>query len=308
MKDIKKVLVLGLGAIGSICATKLHEYNPECVEVLLDKSRFDKYKKSGIRFNNKRYDFEYRLDSDILYKADLIIIATKSTSFDKACDMIKNFIHEDTIIMSLLNGISSEEKLIEKYGKEKVLYSFYQGHSSMKVDNKINFDGIGDFYFGEAKNIEHSENVLAVKDLFDKIGLNYKIPEDMISALWQKLIINIGANQPLALVRRPYSAFKTSKYVRNISFDLMSEAVKIAKILEIKGADSFLDYAFDILGTIPDDLKPSMLQDIENGKETEVDIFAGEICKLGKKHNVPTPKNRLVLNIFKSIDEVNSFD
>lgn len=303
MKEIKKVLVLGLGAIGSIYATKLYDYSPECVNVLLDKSRVDSYKKKGIIFNKKRYDFEYLLDTDILYKADLIIIATKSPNFNQAVEMIKNFVSENTIIMSLLNGISSEEILIEKYGAEKVLYSYFLGHASMKSGNNIVFDGIGDIFFSEAVS-RNSENVLAVKDFFDKVGISYQIPGDMTSSMWQKFVINIGANQPLALVRRPYAAFKTSKYVRNISYDLMSEAVKIAQKLNIKDADKFIDRTFDVLYSMPAEQKPSMLQDIENGNETEIEIFAGEVCRLGKIHGVPTPKNRIVFNILKSFDEI----
>ena len=302
MKEIKKILILGLGAIGSIYATKLHDYSPECVNVLLDKSRVESYKKNGIIFNKKRYDFEYLLDTDILYKFDLIIIATKSPSFNQAVEMIKNFVSEKTIIMSLLNGISSEETLIQKYGAEKVLYSYFLGHPSMKSGNNIVFDGVGDIFFGEAVS-RHSENVLAVKDFFDKVGISYQIHSDMTSSMWQKFVINIGANQPLALVRRPYEAFKTSKYVRNISYDLMSEAVNIAQKLDIKDADKFIDRTFDVLYSMPAGQKPSMLQDIENGSETEIDIFAGEVCRLGKIHGIFTPKNRIVFNILKSIDE-----
>lgn len=86
----------------------------------------------------------------------------------------------------------------------------------------------------------------------------------------------------------------------------MEEAVEIAKKLEIQGSESFIQSAFDLIDTMPSELKPSMLQDVENQKITEVDIFAGEICKLGKKFNIPTPKNELVLDIIKSVDERNA--
>lgn len=302
MKEIKNILILGIGAIGSIYATKLYDFDPACVKVLLDGSRYKKYTKNGITFNNHRYDFDYILDTDKNFKADLILIATKATDFEPASNMIKNFVVQDTIIMSLLNGISSEGILIEKYGKEKVLYSYFLGHSSMKSGLKINFDGVGTIFFGEAQNKEYSKNVQTIKNFFDKVGIDYKIPEDMLSALWQKLIINIGANQTLAMVKLPYRGFK-SQYVKNIAYGLMQEAVEIARFLKINNADKFIDNAFEVLNNIPPDLKPSMLQDVENCKITEVDIFAGEICRLGKKYNIPTPKNELAFNVIKSIDE-----
>lgn len=301
MKEIKNILILGLGAIGSIYAIKLINLDKNCVKVLLDKSRIDSYKQNGIIFNEKRYDFDYVLDTDTNYKADLIIIATKSTGFDKAADMIRNFVKEDTIIMSLLNGISSEKVLQEKYGKEKVILSFFLGHASMKKGNKITFDGVGDIFFGEENNLEYSPKVLAIKDLFDKAEITYKIPEDMLSAQWQKFTINIGANQSLGMLRLPYGLFETP-YVRNVAQSLMEEAMSLAKHLGIKGYENFIENAFKSLVKMEAGTKPSMLQDVENKNETEVEIFAGEVCRLGKLYGIQTPKNELAYNIFKAID------
>lgn len=302
MREIKNVLILGIGAIGSIYATKLYDFNPACVKVLLDERRYERYKQNGIVFNDKRYDFEYLLETETNFKADLILIATKATDFEKATDMIKNFVHEDTIIMSLLNGISSEEVLFRKYGREKVLYSYFLGHSSMKSGVNITFDGIGTLFFGEDKNYEYSQNVQTVKEFFDKTNIDYKIPEDMLSALWQKFIINIGINQTLAILQMPYGGFN-SNYVKNIASCIMSEAVEIAKLLEIDNAENFINNTFKLIITMPPDIKPSMLQDVENENVTEVDIFAGEVCRLGQRYNIPTPYNQLAFNILKAIDE-----
>lgn len=301
MKEIKNVLVLGIGAIGSIYATKLYDFNPNCVKVLLDESRYDRYKSNGIIFNKQRYDFDYLKDTDTNFKADLILIATKATDFQKASDMIKNFIHDETIIMSLLNGISSEDILISKYGKEKILYSYFLGHSSMKSGSEISFDGVGTVFFGEEKNIDYSENVEVVKAFFDNANIDYNIPEDMLSAMWQKFIINVGINQTLSIVNLPYGGFN-NQHVRNIAKGLMNEAVEIAKAVGIKDCEKFIENTFKMVDSMPLELKPSMVQDIDNDKLTEVDIFAGEVCRLGKKYDITTSENEMVFNIIKTIE------
>lgn len=301
MKRIENVLIVGLGAIGSIYATKLYDFNPEGVKVLLDKSRLPRYREDGIVFNRQRYDFDYVLENEKNFTADLIIIATKATTFKQSSRMIRPFVGENTIILSLLNGISSEEILKEKYGEEKVLYSYYLGHASMREGNKIKYDGVGDIYFGELNNQEYTENVKAVRDLFDMAEISYKIPDEMLSAIWQKFVINIGVNQTLAMIRKPYCAFQESLHARNIAFSLMSEAVEIAKKLEIKDCEKFIDNAFDFMSKADPKMKPSMLQDVEAQRLTEVDIFAGEVCRLGKKYGVQTPKNNLALNILTAM-------
>lgn len=303
MKEIKNVLIIGIGALGSVYATKIHDYNPELLKVLLDKSRLERYQNEGIIFNKKRYDFDYILESNRNFKADLIIIATKSTTFKEASRMIRPFVDEGTIILSLLNGISSEEILAEKYGPEKVLYSYYLGHSCMKRGNEIKFDGVGTTYFGNADNSKFSENVKAVMNFFQKVGIDYEVPENMLTGLWQKYVINIGCNITLAMLQQPFKALRVSLNARNIAYGLMTEVVEIAKAVGIEGYEKFIENSFAAFMGIPDDSKPSTLQDIENKKPTEIDIFCGEICKLGKKYNISTPKNAMAMQIIKALED-----
>ena len=276
------ILIVGLGAIGSIYATKLKDYGFN-VKVLLDKKRIERYKKDGIIFNGKRYDFEYILPEND-FRADLIMICVKSTALDESIKNIENFVSEKSIIMSLVNGISSEEKIKRTYPRAKVLYSYYVGHSSMRKGNKITYDGIGKTVF-EKNNL--------IKEMFDKIKIEYETPDDIISCMWQKFIINIGANQTTAILKQEYSCFKYPK-AREFTRELMQEGVKIAKHLNIAGYEHFIDKAFDFIDSIPENCKTSMLQDFEDGRETEVDIFAGEIYRLGKKYGIETPRNYYV--------------
>lgn len=297
-KKINNVIIIGLGAIGSIYATKIFDCNPDLVKVLVDESRGVRYKKNKIIFNGKEYDFEYVLNTETDFKADLILIATKAKDFPRATEMIKNFVGEDTIILSLLNGISSEPVLVNKFEKDKILYSYYIGHASVKNGFKIDYDGIGKIVFGEEDNQNLSENVKRVKDFFDTVGVDYEIPEDMTSSMWQKFVINIGINQTSAIYRADYGLLQTSAEAQKTARELMEEAVEIAKALKVKNADKFIDETFNLINDMPPELKSSMLQDVENNRVTEVDIFAGEICRLGKKLNIATPKNEKVIKMF----------
>lgn len=304
MNKIENILIIGLGAIGSIYATKFQDYDSACVNVLLDESRFDRYQKDGISFNGEKYDFNYVLPSNTNLKTDLIIIATKSNDFLKAAEMIETFVKEDTVILSLLNGISSEPILIDKFGKEKVLYSYFIGHTSMKQGLNITHDGVGTVVFGEEDNTNLSKNVLRVKELFDRVNIDYKIPEDMLSSMWQKFIINIGINQSSAILRANYKMFHESEEVKELARDLMDESVNLAKKIGIKDTDDFIANAFKLIENIPPEAKSSMLQDVENNRKTEIDVFAGEIIRLGKIYNVPTPKNEFAYKRIKEIELV----
>jgi 2-dehydropantoate 2-reductase len=305
MKEIKSVLVFGLGAVGASYAVALQNSGFD-VKVLLDETRIARYQKDGIIFNKKRYDFNYVLTSRRDLKPDLIIVATKAYDFNQTAEAIKNYVWDGSIIMSLLNGISSEEILADMYGEDKILYSYYIGHSCMRRGNEVTFDGVGKIVFGEKNNIK-SDKVCAVKKLFEKSGINFEIPEDIMSALWQKFTVNIGVNQPLAILRLPFVALQRSDFAKEFSKNLMREAVEIAIAEGINGTEKFIPYVIDFINSVPLVNKPSMLQDVENNKATEVEIFAGEVKHRGELLGIETPYNNAVFEILSAYNESLSF-
>jgi 2-dehydropantoate 2-reductase len=282
------ILVVGLGAIGSIYATKFQDAGYE-VKVLVDENRYARYKKKGIYFNNKRYDFDY-IKLDDSYDADLIIIAVKALNLDEIIDNISNFVNKNTVIISLLNGITSEEKLRRKYSN--VIDSFYVGHASMRRGNRIEYDGIGKIVLEHDSRIE--------KEL-EKASITYEISKNIKQDMWQKFIINIGVNQTTAMLRSDYSCFR-NKYAKDIAKGLMEEGVEIAKKLGISGYDKFIENTMKLIEDMPSDCKTSMYQDIENKRRTEVDIFAGEVCRLGRELGISTKKNEQAYKIIKYME------
>ncbi len=302
MKQTKNILIIGLGAIGSIYAAKFHKKDPESLRILINQDRLFKYKNNPLVFNAEKYDFNYVLETDNEKKADIILIATKNNTFSDAVKMIRPFVKEDTVILSLLNGISSERVLIDEFGTDKVLYSYFIGHASVKDGRKVSHDGIGKIVFGEKNNKELSDKVSKVKEVFDSAGIDYLIPEDMLSSMWQKFVINVGINQASAVFYADYKKMQESKEARDLTLNLMSEAVEIAKAIGIKGYESFIEQTFKVIDKMPPGLKSSMFQDIENKRQTEVDIFSGEIIKLGRKLGIKTPFNEFAFNKIKEIE------
>ena len=306
MTDITKVMVVGLGAIGSIYAAKLKHYDPNCVRVLIDESRLERYTASGINLNGVRHDFNYVLPHQTQEKADLILIATKADALPDAISSIKGFVHEKTIIISLLNGITSEDKIAEAYGWDKVLHAYFIGHGSTRSGNNITFDGVGRIVFGEAHTHARTPKVEAVCRFFDQSGIAYEVPDDILFSQWCKFVVNVGINQASAVLRASYGDFQRSEKAHAVVVELMQEAVLIAQKIGIHNAEALLPWAKDFIRNMPPAFKSSMLQDIESGSKTEVDIFGGAVCALGQKYGIPTPQNQTFLQLIKALEDIAS--
>lgn len=306
MKDIESVVLVGLGAIGSICAVKLHTYDPHCLRVILDENRMDRYRRDGILFNEKRYDFNYVLPGEQAQKADLVIIATKSGGLKAAVESIAGFVGSETQILPVLNGITSEEIVAERYGWERVLYSFFTGHTSVRRGNEITHDGIATVVFGEAQNEPVSDRVARIGRFFERAHLAYENPPDMQFALWRKFAVNVGLNQASAVLNAPYKVFQRCDKAMQVVQGLMDEVVAVAKGVGIANAAQLTDTVIESMRALPPEAKTSMLQDVEAGRPTEVDLFARVVCQLGEKHGVATPQNALILRLLEAIEQKNA--
>lgn len=304
MKDIEKVLVCGIGAIGSIYANAINEYDSKNLRILVDKKRLENYTQNPKIFNGKPLNFNYILPDATDFKADLIIIATK---FDGLNDVIKNmanFVKNDTVIISLLNGVTSEEIISKKYGWKNLPIAYYIGHSAMRDGNNITHDGVGTIVFGINDKTKTSEECIErTKKYFDNAKIEYKIPEDMPHAYWLKYMLNVSSNQPSAILRMTFGDMQSNKKFMEFLVKIMKEVQAIAKAEGIKNTDKMIDEALKSFSKMTADGKPSTLQDVEGHRKTEVDIFAGTMIEFGKKHNIPTPYNMVLKDMLEVIQE-----
>lgn len=299
---IKNVLLCGLGAIGSIYANKISKNKNFDLRILVDENRLERYSKNPKFFNGEIMNLEYILPQNSDFKADLIIISTKFSGLDDVIKNIKNFITPDTIIISLLNGIISEEIIAEEYGWKNILTSYYIGHSAMRQGNKIEHDGIGYIVFGVADNtLTDVDNIDQLKTFFEQTNIQYNIPQDIKHSLWRKFMLNVAANQSSAILKMNFGQIRENPNYMKFLENVMLEVQQIAKVCKVNNSETLTQEAMTDIQTMIPEGKTSMLQDIEAGRQTEVDIFAGTIIELGKKYNISTPYNKIMKEMIEII-------
>ena len=303
MKEIEKVLICGIGAVGSIYANIISSYDKNCLKVLVDKNRYDKYIKTPKIFNGKELALNYILPDEKNYKADLIIIATKFDGLKDTIKNIENFVKYDTIILSLLNGITSEELIAQKYDWKHIPHAYFIGHSAMRQGNIITHDGTGLIVFGIKDPRKTDINdITLLKNYFDKAGISYKIPKDIYRSLWLKYMLNVSTNQPSAIFRMTFGQMQTNQKFRKYIKNIMQEVLNIAKACGVNNTESMIKEAFESFDKMIPEGKTSMLQDVEAGRKTELEIFGTTMVKLGEKYNIPTPYNKMLKEMIEIID------
>lgn len=305
MNEINKIIICGLGGLGCIFASAIKDSNSGILKILSNEERYNKYKMTPTIFNAKEYNFEYILPDEKNFKADLIIIATKNDGLNWAIENINNFVSKDTIIISILNGIRSEKEIIRIYQDAKVITSFYIGHSCIRKDRNIYQDGIYEIVIGSTnKNEEYALNKLSL--FFEKSNIKYRISNSIEEEYWKKFMINVGVNQLCALTGLRLKEIRNNDILKRQLKDLIKEVEIIAEAEGITNHRKIYNEALHFLLEELEDANPSMLQDIKAKRGTEIEIFAGEIIKLGQKHNIPTPLNREIYNKIKQLEQKNN--
>jgi 2-dehydropantoate 2-reductase len=302
MSSIERISLIGTGAMGSFYASKLFDMDQNCISLSADGERYARLKKRGFFVNNRHYGLPVIRPDDEDPPSDLVIVAVKHHHLIKAISDIRNRIGEKTAILSVMNGIDSEEQLGAAYGIEKVLYAVAVGIDAVREDNRLTYTTQGRLFFGEAKNHVISQRVEEVQSLFDRAAIAYETPVDMIRVLWWKFMINVGINQASAVLRAPYSAFQTSQEARDLMESAMKEVMAIAREAKVDLSEKDIENWYSVLSGLSPEGKTSMLQDVEARRKTEVEMLAGKVIELGKIYDIPTPVNKKILGSIKEIE------
>jgi 2-dehydropantoate 2-reductase len=202
-----------------------------------------------------------------------------------------------------MNGLDSEEIIGAVYGMEKMLYCVSVGIDALREGDNVVYTKLGKLHFGHPDNSIISDQVRRVQIAFDRAGIPYEIPVDMMRTMWWKFMLNVGLNQASAVMRAPFGIFQTSTEAWTVVAMLMREVIAVAKSAGVNLNEDDIDTAYKIICTLSPEGKTSMLQDTEANRKTEVDIFAGKVAELGRKYGMPTPVNEMMLNMIRTLEQ-----
>jgi 2-dehydropantoate 2-reductase len=290
--------------MGSVLASRFHAAPNLTASLIAAGERHQRLRESGITVNGETIHLPVIDPAAASTPVDLILVALKHHHLQEAIPGLDKLVGPDTLFISVMNGLDSETYIGSIYGMDKVLYCISVGIDALRQNGQVTYTIVGTLQFGDADNTEISDRVLRVQRALDAAGIPYKNPHDMLRALWWKFMINVGINQASAMTRAPYRIFQASPGARAVMFGLMREVLTLAEAEGIHLSEEDLPAWDVILQTLSPDGKTSMLQDIEAGRKTEVEIFAGKAVELGKRHGIPTPMNEMALHVIRTLEEV----
>ena len=300
MKEIKTVGLIGLGAVGALYAARLLASGAD-LRVIVDEARKTRYMREGVYVNGQRIDFPYVTPAES-EPVDLMLIVTKEGGLRSAMETASGFVGKDTLIISLLNGVTSEEILAERFGSRNILYSVAQGMDAVKEGACLTYVHPGRIVLGEKEPGKISERVQAAADYLNAHDVTATPVPDMVRRQWGKLMLNVGLNQACMVFECDYGGVQRPGKARETMLGAMREAQMIAGLEGHVITDGEFDEWVALLDSFAPQGKPSMRQDGEARRKSEVELFAGTMLRLAGKHGAQVPVNAWLYEKVREIE------
>ena len=281
---IKSVAVLGAGAVGSYVIWGLSEKKDIRLGVIASGERAKRLKNKGCKINDTIYHPEVWTPEEA-HGVDFLIVSLKYGALPGALDNITAVTGENTVIMSLMNGVYSFFIIAEKVGAEHLLHAVIKVASHKENDGYVfNPEATLGIIFGEVSAPYDSERVQAVLDLFSGTGLHYRATDCILEEIWSKFRLNVCNNLPQAILSAGVGCYRDSVHMMDSSDGLREELIAIA---------------------VQTKEKKKTKKNLVAGRHTEIDMFSGALIRMGKELGIPTPYNEFTYHMIKALEEKN---
>jgi len=309
-----KIVIVGPGAMGCLLAgflAKLYSSSgkPEDKLWLLEKDseRARKLSEQGILVEGISGNWQSRVkitaDPKEIGRADLLIICVKSYHTRDAITQAKILVDENSRVLTLQNGLGNIEIISEVVGQDKVIGGVTSQGATLLEAGRIRHAGKGETIIGRLDGKIPVE-LRAIREIFNKAGLETRISRDIKGLLWSKLIINVGINALTAITRLNNGRLLEFETTRRIMREAVTEAIRVAKRKRIKFLyDDPLAKVEAVCEATADNIS-SMLQDILKKKRTEIDFINGVIVRQAQELGILVPVNSVLVDLVKTIEQI----
>jgi len=300
-----KIAVIGAGAMGSIYASFLAQNNNEVMAIDLWENHLDAIKTNGLRvsgFSGDNTVKNIKVSNKIedAKDSELFIIATKAAGVGSVASKLSNIISENSLILTIQNGLGAGERIASYMPTKNILLGVAQGFGASMIGpghahhNNMSMIRIGEMNGGITPRLEK-----LVKTWCDA-GFNAKAFEDIEQLIWEKFICNVAWSGSCSIFRKTLGEVMSNEHMYNIAKGCALEAKKMGDIKKVNFTFNDTVSYITEFGKKLLNSKPSMLQDVEAKRLSEIDAINGMVVTLGIENNIETPFNSAVSSIIKA--------
>ncbi|WCT79251.1 ketopantoate reductase family protein [Novosphingobium humi] len=297
-----KVVVVGAGAMGTLFGGRLARTGHQVVFVDTDPARVATIAADGVWENDTPARCEAAMPGVVEGEADLLILFTKSQYTAAAMAQNAGALRPDGMVLTLQNGLGNDVAIADVVGADRVLVGITNWPADLLGHGRIHVAGHGTVKFwsltGEDRPVIHQ-----VAAALAEADLGATAEPSVKAAIWEKVIFNAALNGICALTRMTVGQVGDFPPARDLASQVVEEGIAIAKANDVAVDDERVRQSVAFAMANHRAHKPSMLQDVEAGRLTEVDAIQGGLLATAHRHSVPAPALSNCTALLRSLDQ-----
>jgi 2-dehydropantoate 2-reductase len=232
---------------------------------------------------------------------DLVLFCVKSYDTETAAAKLKPLVGDETVILSLQNGVDNADKIARRWGEERTLAGVVYIGSQLLQPGIIRHSSGGKIILGELAGQVH-ESTRAMAGALSAARIPCEVSREIRAIQWRKLLWNAPFCALSCLTGATVKAIVESDALTKLTRDCMAEVRAAAKTQLIDLDPVLFDETLNFSKSLGD-FKPSMLQDLEAGKPLEYEAFNGIVVELLRRNGKEAPTNQVFYGALKYLDE-----
>ena len=298
------ILVMGAGGVGGYFGGRMAERTGRKVILIARGSHLKAIQEEGLKILSPEGDVQFPVtafeDPRRAPAPDLVLFTVKSYDTEGAIEQIRPIVTGDTQILTIQNGIENYDKLVDAFGKKRVIPGFCQIGVGIKEPGVIEHHSFGIITVGEEDG-SVSGRLRALKKLFEDAKIEIEISRDIHKEIWMKFSWNSVFNIVTAIAEVPVDEIFRHPEARDLCGKLFSEIRQIADKEGVTLTREDKRMIIDRSGQL-ENFITSTYRDRMKGKKMEYDAFTGAILRYGEKHGISVPHNETLYSLLKLID------
>jgi 2-dehydropantoate 2-reductase len=302
-----KICVVGAGAAGCTIGGTLTEGGSDVWLIDSYKEHVEVMNAIGLRMRDgdteRTVKVNARTSCEGIGVADLVIVLVKSFHTRQAVESAAPIIGQNTLVMSMQNGLGHEDIIADVVGRDRVLGGkTYVGGVFLGPGNVRATTRGKETIIGELDG-SITERVRAVADEFNRADLLTMVSDNIMAVMWDRLLINVATGALSGITRLTYGGLYRVPDLEACATAAVAEGIAVATAAGVKlSSDDPRQAWIKAAQGLPSEFKASMLQSLQNNTKTEIDFVNGSVIRLGEEYGVPTPVNRTLMACIKGIE------
>jgi 2-dehydropantoate 2-reductase len=304
-ESIMKTAIMGAGAMGSLFGGLLTLSGEDVWLVDIRKENVEAMRLNGLTIEEKGKSLSVPVNAvtevTSIGKADLVIFFVKTYQTERAVSDSLVLQKEETIFLTLQNGLGNEEVIYEKIDRNKVMVGVTGQGATLLGPCRIRHAGWGKTFIGE---LDHrvTDRAIRVSQMFCRAGIETEVSSNIHDLVWDKLFANVGINSLTALTGLKNGQLLNHPETLRLMEVLVSEAAEVARRKGVRIKGNPIERVRNVAEATREN-RSSMGQDFDYKRRTEIDAINGAIVREAERLGIATPYNQMITDLVKVIEK-----